>query len=86
MSAKFSNAAAGVFAALLAVTGFPWDQAPVSDGLSDDLITPWCRIGTLDSWAGRPCVVPLQTDSADGTAGGRTTPGRARDVQREIIQ
>jgi len=68
MSAKLINSVAGVLAAFFAVTGFASDQDTFRDGLNEDLISPWCRIGALETWEGRPCVVPLQTWSADGTA------------------
>ena len=68
MSAKLINSAAGVLAVFFAVTGFAWDQDPFRDGLSEDLISPWCRIGAPETWEGKPCVVPLRTWSADGTA------------------
>ena len=68
MNAKLINAAAGVLAAFLTVTVLASDQDPFRDGLSDDLITPWCRIGSLETWEGRPCLVPLRTWSADGMA------------------
>jgi hypothetical protein len=68
MSAKLINSAAGILAAFFAVTGVAWDQDPFRDGLSDDLISSWCRIDSPESWEGKPCVVPLRTWSADGTA------------------
>ena len=68
MSAKLINSAAGTLAAFLTVTVLALDQDPFRDGLSDDLITPWCRIGSLETWEGRPCVFPLRARSADGTA------------------
>jgi hypothetical protein len=67
MNAKLINSAAGVLAAFLAVTVLPRDQNFIGDALSDDLISPWCRIGAPETWEGRPCVVPY-TESADGTA------------------
>jgi hypothetical protein len=67
MDAKLINSAAGVLAAFLAVTILALDQDPFSDGLRDDLITPWCRIGSPETWEGKPCVVPLRACSADGT-------------------
>ena len=68
MSTKLINPAVGALAAFFAVTGLAWDQDPFRDGLADDLITPWCRIGSLETWEGRPCVVPSQTWSTDETA------------------
>jgi hypothetical protein len=68
MSAKLINAAVGILAGFLAVTGVAWDQDPYRDGLSDDFISPWCRIGAPETWEGRPCLVPLRAWSAGGTA------------------
>jgi hypothetical protein len=68
MSAKLLNFGAGAFAAFFAVTVLAWDQDPFRDDLADDLMSPWCGIGAPNSWEGRPCVVPLRTWSADGTA------------------
>jgi hypothetical protein len=68
MSAKFLNLGAATFAALLAVTVLASDQVAIYDDLSDDFMSPSCRIGSPESWEGRPCVVPLRTWSADGTA------------------
>jgi hypothetical protein len=67
MSTKLINPAVGALAAFFAVAGFAWDQDPFRDGLSEDLISPWCRIGSPETWEGRPCVVPLRAWSADGT-------------------
>jgi hypothetical protein len=58
MRSTLVNSAAFVLAAFFAVSVTVWDQDPMRDGPSDSLITPWCRIGSLDSWEGRPCVVP----------------------------
>lgn len=66
MSAKFLNSGAPLFAALFVVTVLAWDQALFSDDLSDDFTSPWCRIGSPESWEGRPCVVPLRSWSIDG--------------------
>src|SRR5262249_1929818 len=47
------------FLAVLCVTGVSaLDLIPTEDGLSDEAIFPPCRIGSLQSWQGRPCVVP----------------------------
>ena len=62
------TSAAFLLAALLAASMFTWDRDAMTDGLTDDLISPWCRIGSLDSWEGRPCVLPLRTGSLEGTA------------------
>jgi hypothetical protein len=68
MSTKFLNVGAAMFAALFAATVLACDQGLFSDDLSDDFMSPSCRIGSLESWEGRPCVVPLRTWSAGGTA------------------
>jgi hypothetical protein len=34
-----------------------WNQSPIRDGLTDDVISPTCRIGSLQSWQGQPCVI-----------------------------
>jgi len=74
-SHRYKESSTGfLLAALFAVSLFTWDQDAVRDGLTDDLISPWCRIGSLESWEGQPCVVPLRTGSIEGTArprGGR---------------
>jgi hypothetical protein len=67
MSAKFLSSGAAIFAALFTVAVLAWDQGSVGDDLSDDFMSPSCRIGSPASWTGRPCVVPLRTGSADGT-------------------
>ena len=36
----------------------------VGDGLTEDLISPWCRAGSPESWEGKPCVVPLRIQTA----------------------
>jgi len=68
MSAKFLNSAVGILTAFLAVTFSAWDQDPIRDGLADDLISPWCSVGSPESWKGMPCALPLRTGSADATA------------------
>lgn len=68
MSTKLLNTGAAAFAALFAVTVLAWDQGPIRDDLSDDFMSPSCRIGSPESWTGRPCVVPLRTWSDSGTA------------------
>ena len=68
MTAKFLNSGAAIFAALFAVTVLASDQDVIRDDLSDDFMSPWCRIGSSESWEGRPCAVPFRTSSADGTA------------------
>jgi len=71
MSAKLINSAAGTLAAFLTVTVLALDQDPFRDGLSDDLITPWCRIGSLETWEGRPCVVPDGGAAAEAASDSR---------------
>ena len=39
------------------------DLNPIQDGLTDDVISPACRIGSLQSWQGRPCVIFEQLNS-----------------------
>jgi hypothetical protein len=34
-----------------------WDDNPLRDGVTDEWISPRCRIGSLQSWQGQPCVV-----------------------------
>jgi len=68
MSAKLISSAAGVLAAFLAVAAVAFDQDPFRDAMADDFISPWCRIGAPDTWEGKPCVVPLRTESSGGTA------------------
>lgn len=36
-------------------------NASVSDLQTDDIISPWCRIGSLQSWQGRPCIISEQS-------------------------
>ena len=67
MSTKFRKSGAGALAAFFAVTVWVWDQDPTPNVLSDGLISPWCLIGSPESWEGRPCVVPLRPGSVDGT-------------------
>ena len=62
------NSAACFLAAFFAVSALMWDQDVLRDGLTDDLATPWCRIGSLDAWKGQPCVVPFRIGSTEGTA------------------
>jgi hypothetical protein len=63
-----SSAAMCFLAAFFAMSLWTWEQDPMRDGLTDDLITPWCRIGSLESWEGRPCVVPMRGASDEATA------------------
>ncbi|MBV8753645.1 MAG: hypothetical protein JO328_12375, partial [Hyphomicrobiales bacterium] len=57
MSAKLLNTGAAIVAAVFAVTVLSWDPNAVRDDLNDDFMSPWCWIGSPDSWEGRPCVV-----------------------------
>jgi hypothetical protein len=41
----------------------------ILDSLTDELISPSCRIGSLQSWQGQPCVVPMANGSAGEIAG-----------------
>ena len=52
-----SAIAAYSLVALFAVSGLVWD--PFADGVTDDLASPWCRVGSPQSWTGRPCVIPM---------------------------
>jgi hypothetical protein len=58
------NSAAFFLAAFFAVSALAWDQEAMRDSLTDDFISPWCRVDSPDSWEGRPCVIPLRTGSA----------------------
>jgi hypothetical protein len=71
MRAKFHDSAARVLAAFFAVTVLARDQDPIRHGLTDDFVSPWCRIGSLQSWEGRPCVVPMRGASGEVTAAPR---------------
>jgi hypothetical protein len=66
------TSAAFLLAALFAVSLFTWDRDAMTDDPTDDLISPWCRIGSLESWEGRPCAFPLRTGSVEGTASPRS--------------
>ena len=44
-------------AAFFAVSAVMWDQEAMRDSLTDDLISPWCSIGSPASWEGRPCAI-----------------------------
>jgi len=54
--------------AALYVVSVPADA--ILDSLTDDVISPPCRIGSLQSWQGKPCVIPLVTPSAGDSADG----------------
>jgi hypothetical protein len=41
----------------------------IQDGGIDEATSPSCRIGSLQSWQGRPCVIPFETFSAGTTEG-----------------
>jgi len=62
------NSAACFLAAFFTVSAVMWDHDALPDGLTDDLAAPWCRIGSLESWEGRPCVVPMRGASDEATA------------------
>ena len=69
ISHRKAGASAGfVPAALFAVSLFTSDQVAMHEGLTDDFISPWCRVGSLASWEGRPCVLSLRTGSVEITA------------------
>ena len=34
-----------------------WNLGRLSDDAADELISPSCRTGSLQSWQGRPCVI-----------------------------
>jgi hypothetical protein len=64
----YAGTAGGLlFAAVFAVSLFTSDDI-ARDGLADDMISPWCRIGSLASWEGRPCALSLRTGPIDGAA------------------
>ena len=63
------NSAAAIFAALFAVSGLLWD--PFRDDVTDDLIPPWCRAGSPQSWEGKPCAIPDGGAAAKAASGGR---------------
>jgi len=70
-SHRYTGTAAGLLlAAVLSVSLFTWDDV-IRDGLTDDMISPWCRVGSLESWEGRPCVFPLRTGSIERAANPR---------------
>jgi hypothetical protein len=56
-----------LFAALFAATATARTQASIEDELTEDLISPSCRIGSLQSWQGQPCVVPMGISAIGGT-------------------
>jgi hypothetical protein len=56
-----------LFAALFAATATARAQASIQDELTEDLISPSCRIGSLQSWQGQPCVVPMGISAIGGT-------------------
>ena len=70
MNSTLMKSTAFLLAAFFAVSATVWDQGPIRDDLMDDFVSPWCRLGSLDSWAGRPCAIPLRTGVA-GTADSR---------------
>jgi hypothetical protein len=58
------SAAALLLAVFISVSLFTWDDV-IRDVLTDDMISPWCRVGSLESWEGRPCAFPLRTGSIE---------------------
>jgi hypothetical protein len=56
-----------LFAALFAATATARAQTSIEDELTEDLISPSCRIGSLQSWQGQPCVVPMGISAIGGT-------------------
>jgi hypothetical protein len=46
-----------VFAVVAVATSSIFDLDPIQDGLTDGVISPSCRIGSLQSWQGQPCVI-----------------------------
>jgi hypothetical protein len=66
-SIAHSVIAMSLFAALFAATATARAQASIQDELTEDLISPSCRIGSLQSWQGQPCVVPMGISAIGGT-------------------
>jgi hypothetical protein len=56
-----------LFAALFAATATASAQTSIEDELTEDLISSSCRIGSLQSWQGQPCVVPMGISAIGGT-------------------
>jgi len=56
--AMASATATCFLAALFVARVSTWGENAIGDGLSDEGISPPCQIGSLQSWQGRPCVVP----------------------------
>ena len=68
-SHRYTGTTAGLLlAAVFAESLFTWDQNVVQDDPMDDLISPWCRVGSLASWEGRPCALSLRTGSIEAAA------------------
>jgi hypothetical protein len=64
-SHRLTGSAVGLLLAVFfSVTLFTWDDL-IPEGLTDDMISPWCRVGSLESWEGRPCAFPLRTGSIE---------------------
>ena len=64
------SAIGACFLLALCVVSVPaWDEDTTRDGTTDEPLSPSCRIGSLQSWQGRPCVVPIGPTSAEETAG-----------------
>jgi len=64
-----SRSSAWVIAAVTVATASMLDLNPIRDGLTDDVISPSCRIGSLQSWQGLPCVIS-ERDRFDQRNGG----------------
>jgi hypothetical protein len=56
-SAGGSMIGAWLFVTVAVATAPIFDLNSVQDGLTDTVISPACRIGSLQSWQGRPCVI-----------------------------
>jgi hypothetical protein len=67
-SHRYTGSAAGLLLAVfLSVSLVTWDDL-IREDLTDDMISPWCRVGSLESWEGRPCAFPLRTRSIERAA------------------
>jgi hypothetical protein len=63
---------AGCFlSALFAVSVLTGGYDLVRDGATDDMISPWCEIGSPASWEGRPCVISMGAVPTEAMAGGQ---------------
>jgi hypothetical protein len=57
----------GLLTALFVATASAGAQASIQDELTDELISPSCRIGSLQSWQGQPCVIAMGSSVDGGT-------------------